>query len=56
MLYASWRYDELRKYVDDYLEPSWKNFKPKKMKITPQEFMLLTQILLVIAIDIVAIW
>lgn len=48
--YASKRYDELRKYVDDHLEPLWKDFKPKRVKFTPQFFMLTTQILLVLAV------
>ena len=55
-IYAFQRYRELRKYVDDNLEPKWKKFKPKERKVTPREFILLTQVLLVIAIDIVILW
>ncbi len=55
ILYSSWRHDELRKYVDNHLEPNWKEFKPKKRRVTPRGFLLLTEALLVIAIDIVVL-
>jgi len=56
VIYSHQRYNELRKYVDECLEPEWKKFKPKKRKVTPREFMLLTQALLLIAIDIIVLW
>ncbi len=57
VIYGSSRYHELRKYVDGHLEPEWKKekFKPKRRKIVPLHFVLLVQILLVLAIDIAVI-
>jgi len=48
--YANRRYRQLRKYVDENLEPDWKDFEPEKIKIVPRHFILLTQVLLLISI------
>ena len=53
VIFASLRYHELRKYVDRNLEPKWKKFKPKERRVGPHYFILLTQALLTIAIDII---
>lgn len=53
--YAAKRYQHLRNYVTEILEPKWNNYSPLPWKIMPYKVLLLIQALLVIAVDIVIV-
>ena len=56
VIYVSiWRYRELRTYIEKHLEPAWKQLSRKRIILSPVYFLLLTQLILVILVDIV-IW
>ena len=53
VIYAFSRYRELRKYVDDHLEPEWKKrqFSSETRKIGPRQFILLVHVILIVITD-----
>ena len=51
ILYVRSRYSQIRSFVDDTLEPSWKDLDPKNLKwIRPYKLILITQAFLVVLI------
>ena len=53
--YASSRYRELRRWVDENLEPTWKCYHPKHFVIRPIHVIILTQIIIT-CMALVGLW
>jgi len=51
--YSSHRYQELRAWANDHLEPDWKKFKPRMISFTPRHIFYITPWLFAVLIAVV---